>query len=109
MSEFVVNEAQMQAIADVFVFYIKKQIRDGIDGEGNPFPQGVTLFDTGNFIDSIEGVLTEPAYVEIKSNVVYGDRLLEKYYETGIAPQYQEDLERDIEKILFDGVLYNTE
>jgi len=97
--KFKISNDGLQRIADETAAILQKQIRAGIDANGSPFAGGVDLRESDRFLDSIAGELQGDGAV-IVSDVNYAEVLQERYNWAGIAPQFQSELESNIQPIL---------
>jgi hypothetical protein len=93
----------LERIGKVYAETIQQQIKDGIDANGIPFPPGITLYQTGELYDSLQGRENgEEAFVV--SELLYADIQNNRFSFAGIAPQNQAELEAKLQAIIEEGV-----
>ncbi len=97
-----------QKIAWVYAETLRRQIRDRIDANGNPFPPGITLQRSGNLLRSIQGRIAGEEG-QIFTDVVYSEFLNNRFNFAGIAPQNQAELEAKVQKIIEESVELSEE
>lgn len=96
------SQDALQQVANTFADIIQKQITDGIDGNGSPFPGDVTLIKSGDLLRSLQGrVNGEEA--SVVSELPYAEILEGRFHFAGIAPQYQAELEARLQPIIDEG------
>jgi len=100
--EIKLSEAAKQQIANTYADIIQKQILDGIDADGQPFPPGITLNRSGNLLRSIEGRVTD-GEIEVVSDLDYAEIQQGRFNFAGVAPQYQTELEQRLQPIIEEG------
>lgn len=99
------TEESLKKAADVLAKMIQQNIRGRTNKRGVPFPKGVDLKETGDFIDSIAGEI-----VNGMASAVVRDwkaELLEKKYEfLGLHPANVEKLIAKLQPIFAKGAYF---
>jgi hypothetical protein len=97
--------ACLQLLADALADTYKDQLRAGIDSDGNAFPYGVDLVQSGLLMASIKGVVIngEPT---VEVGAPYAPFVLPRYNATGLAPQFITILEQRWQPILAAGLVW---